>query len=48
MKALIKTINLVDSRDLGSYFKNELFGSARVPISEVPISEDLLYNYPAV
>ena len=25
------------------YFKNELFGLVRVPISEVPISEDLLY-----
>ena len=26
------------------HFKNELFGLARVRISEVPISEDLLYN----
>ena len=26
------------------YFKNELFGLARVRISEVPISEDLLYR----
>ena len=25
------------------YFKNELFGLSRVRISEVPISEDLLY-----
>ena len=50
MKALIKLLTLSILGNMSKswflfedVFTNELFGLARVPISEVPISEDLLY-----